>query len=126
VSADPIELEDGEWRVVHGVLRWVDVPPPVVTERQVRAKLRAVKAAEFDPTLIACPTCRATVTQKCHTAGGNVTAPHADRLVSCRCLCGDLLESRKQYCEQCRARARKDTYRRREIRNATAQRRRAS
>lgn len=56
------------------------------------------KAAE----LIACPTCMAKVKESCKTSGGNVTAPHVDRLVPRRCECGGRVDAGKRVCEKCR------------------------
>lgn len=115
-------LTDGRWVRRGPVLVWDDTPLP---DEVTAIRPPAPKAATLPP-LIACPTCHATVTQTCRTAGGNPTADHADRLVTRRCPCGALLEPRKQWCEPCRAAARRRTYRDREIRRSTSQRRRAA
>lgn len=74
--------------------------------------------------LIACPTCRARVDESCRTPAGNVREPHTTRLVARTCPCGASLAPRKQLCERCRQAARTATYRRRELRQPTATRRR--
>lgn len=84
---------------------------------------QAVTAAEV-ARMIACPTCGARVHQACRTATGNATE-HVARLIPRRCLCGDVVEGSRRYCEACRASARRRTYWRREVLHPTATRRRA-
>lgn len=74
--------------------------------------------------LIACPTCHAKVTETCRTSGGNPTAPHGSRLAPRLCPCGALLEPKKQLCEHCRVESRRLSWRLREQRRKTSQRRR--
>lgn len=114
-------LTEGRWVVRGGIAHWSDAPE-VAEVRDLKAK---PKRRRLDVgTLIACPRCRAKVTETCKTTGGNPTAEHAERLVSRRCPCGERVAWKKQLCEPCRASARKQTYRLREIRKATSQRRR--
>lgn len=73
--------------------------------------------------LIACPTCRARVTQSCRSSGGHPRAPHSTRLVSRRCACGSLLERKKSVCTFCRHendQASKNAYGRRRTREKRA------
>lgn len=107
---------DGEWIPKRGILVWQPYPP-----RTTRLK---AAPPPFNTGLLACR-CGATVVETCKTSGGNPTAPHAYRIVSRRCLCGAILGHKRWYCDTCRDRARKDTYRRREIRKRTAERRAA-
>lgn len=76
--------------------------------------------------LIACPLCRATLTEPCRTPGGNWTT-HPVRLVSRRCPCGNPPASGSSFCTQeCRTTARTATYRRREQHTPTRLRRRTA
>jgi hypothetical protein len=98
-------LTGGEWVVVRGVSRWVPDPEPL-------APLALVPAPKPHWTLlIACPYCRARVAETCKTSGGGVTKPHASRLASRVCPCGAPLEKHKNYCDPCRAEARRYTWR---------------
>lgn len=54
--------------------------------------------------LIACPTCRAKVTESCRTRSGHTTKPHGSRLAPRLCPCGSLLAPRRRYCDPCRDR----------------------
>lgn len=108
-------LEHGEWRTIDGIQRWT---PTAASLTRTLAGLRFVD-------LIACPTCRARIAQSCKTKAGNPREPHVTRLVPRRCPCGARLAARKTYCEDCRRKARKATYKRRERRQATATRRAA-
>lgn len=78
--------------------------------------------------LIACPYCRATVTQACRSPSGNTVTPHTCRLTPRLCPCGNLPPPGYTYCRSpdCSAaeEARRQTYRRREIRTPTRLRRR--
>lgn len=107
----------GRWTLRAGV--WVWRLPPRRTPEVWQAP------RVFDPDLIACE-CGATVTQTCKTVGGNPTTDHTYRAVSRRCLCGALLDWKKQYCEPCRAAANKQTGWRRERRTPTRTRRRGT
>lgn len=55
--------------------------------------------------LIACPTCRAKVTESCRTPSGHTTTPHGSRLAPRLCLCGELLTWRRRLCDPCAAKA---------------------
>lgn len=107
-------LEGGVWRNVGGVMRWsVTPPPPIAMRRKVNAH-----------DLIACGACGARVDERCHSAAGNVVGDHEARLVSVRCSCGERVQPSHRYCSDvCREKARKRTYRLREIRQPTAERR---
>lgn len=102
-------LVDGSWQPERGVLRWVPGEPPPPNLRL----------------LVACPFCRAAVSQTCRSTGGHPVAPHTVRLAPRLCACGELLGYRKQLCEFCRLEARTLTYRRRETRQPTKTRRAA-
>src|SRR5687768_16295317 len=99
MSAQPSEskLTGGRWVLVKGVQRWV---PDTLT--------LVPKPTE----LIACLTCRATLTERCTTAsGGRAVAPHDGRLVLFRCACGGVLKKQAHMCEECRVQARWKTWR---------------
>lgn len=79
-------------------------------------------AAVAEP--IVCP-CGARMSQPCRTQGGNQTR-HADRVIDRRCPCGNTLPAGYHYCtNECRRLARAATYRRREQRTPTHERRAA-
>lgn len=101
-------LTGGRWVRVGLVHRWVvdEEPEPVKP-----------------PEPIACP-CGARLSEPCRTTGGNWTR-HAERLTSRRCPCGNVPREGSHYCTtECRDEARAETYRAREQRNPTRQRRR--
>lgn len=77
--------------------------------------------------LIACPACRATLAEPCRTATGKAREAHSCRLLVRRCgQCGGLPEKGSHYCsDACRVSARRESYRRREIRMPTRLRRKA-
>lgn len=52
--------------------------------------------------LIACPTCRAKVTETCRTKNGRRTTPHGSRLAPRLCICGALLGNKRRLCDDCR------------------------
>ena len=54
--------------------------------------------------LIACPTCRAKVTETCRTKNGRRTTPHGSRLAPRLCPCGSLLGWKRRLCDSCRDR----------------------
>lgn len=117
------EALGGTWRNVGGVMRWSPTPTPSEVA-DLRARLRPVPRRHLDVSdLIACPTCEAHADERCRSASGHPTANHKDRLISVRCPCGQPVAPRKQYCEPCRQRARKQTYRLREIRRPSRERR---
>lgn len=95
----------GRW-VQRGLVKvWDDSPPP--------PKYRLSD-------LIACPTCRATVTQSCRVvkgaSKGKPKGDHVLRLVKRQCVCGNRLQPRRQLCDECAAaetRASKRDYMRR-------------
>lgn len=103
----------GEWVTTGSVKRWV----PRTAPELVRPKDVDVHA------LIACPTCRACVDERCKSAGGNIRTDHADRIIGVRCPCGQTVDKRHRYCSTCREKARRMTYRDREIRRPTRLRR---
>ena len=106
-----VEL-DGTWHQVGGVMRWSPALPPLPVRRK----------SIHD--LIACGACGARVDERCHSRAGNVVGDHEARLVSVRCPCGERVKSGYWYCsDPCRATARKRTYRLREIRRPTSERR---
>lgn len=125
VDGEPVALVGGSWKPVRGVLRWVPDAETVARDEleELRQRTRRGKKPTSGGDLVACPTCLARLSETCKTRGGNPTNPHRERLASRRCVCGDLLAPRKVYCEPCRQRARKNTYRSREVRRATAERR---
>lgn len=89
---DEVALVGGRWEPNgRGTLRWVTANP--------RPALEPVKAFVD---LIACPACRAKVTDSCRTDSGGPRSPHVNRLVSRRCPCGSLLEPFKRLCLTCR------------------------
>lgn len=106
-------LGPGRWRPVKGVLRWFPGVRPQTVPR------RKVDIHDF----IACPTCGARADQRCRTTTGNSSANHQARVIGVRCRCGQPVTPYKQYCEPCRILARTATFRRREIRNRTSERR---
>jgi hypothetical protein len=53
--------------------------------------------------LIACPTCRATVTQTCKTRSGHTTTPHGSRLAPRLCACGLIPDPGHTLCRFCAA-----------------------
>jgi hypothetical protein len=118
-------------RDANKTLRWVRrgmiLVPVAVAEVRVEevAALKPSKTrTRYDVhRLIACPTCGAKADQRCRTAGGTPTANHADRLISVRCPCGEPVAPSCQYCPPCRDAARKQSYRLRELRNPTRERR---
>ena len=114
---EPVALTGGRWVLdpVTRVQRWEP-------DKEFRRPPKPPRPEPPPTDLIVCP-CGARLTQTCKTAGGNPTNPHKERVASRRCACGALLEPRKQMCTPCRQRARKQTYRLREIRKATATRR---
>lgn len=114
---DAVELTNGRWVPRGGILVWVADPPPLA----LVPKPRVVDLAD----LIACPTCQAKVTEACKTIGGYTTA-HPKRLVSRRCPCGSTLEPKRTMCDECREKSRAETYRLREIRKPTRERRKVA
>jgi hypothetical protein len=100
-------LTGGQWVVVRGVSRWVPDPAPV--EPPTLTVVAPLKP--HWTTLVACPYCGARVAETCKTSGGGVTKPHARRLASRVCPCGAPVEKHKNYCEPCRAEARRYTRR---------------
>lgn len=102
-------MSTGVWVPQRGVQRLVlvDDDAPCAPERDLSQ-------------LIACPTCRATITQSCRVVVGSTKgrrrADHVLRLVSRRCKCLELLDHRHQLCEQCelefRRQAKRDHMRR--------------
>lgn len=103
--------------LVHVAVHTTDEAPPT---SEPKATLTPAQVAR----MIACPTCGARVHQACRTATGNATE-HVARLIPRRCLCGDVVEGSRTYCEACRISARRRTYWRREVLHPTATRRRA-
>lgn len=116
-------LEGGTWRNDNGVWRWsTAVAPAEVAD--LRARMRPQPRRPIDVhRYVACPTCGARADERCHATGGTPRSNHAARIISVRCPCGEPVEHRKLYCEPCRVRARKQTYRLREIRKPSAERR---
>jgi hypothetical protein len=101
---------EGQWVQRGMVLRFIPAPPP--EPRRVAD-------------LIACPLCRATLSEPCRTAAGNWTT-HDVRLVSRRCPCGNRPREGSHFCtDECRREARAATYSRREQRRPTKTRRAA-
>jgi hypothetical protein len=100
-------LTGGEWVVVRGVSRWVPDPAPI--EPPILTIVPLPKP--HWTTLVACPYCGARVAETCKTSGGGVRKPHAGRLVARVCSCGAALAKHKNYCEPCRAEARRITWR---------------
>jgi hypothetical protein len=123
VSAAEVEPLGGTWRNVGGVMRWSpEVTPSEVADLQ--ARMRPMRRRFLDVhAFIACPTCEARADERCHSPAGNSTMPHKERIISVRCACGQPVERRKLYCEPCRKKARKQTYRLREIRQPSSERR---
>lgn len=120
---DEIALRGGRWRRVHGVMRWSPDPTPSEVA-DLHARMKPARRTNLNVSdLIACPTCGAHANERCRSASGNPRENHAARLISVRCPCGEPVAPRKQYCEPCRERARKQTYRLREIRRPTVERR---
>ncbi len=121
-----LALIDGEW-TGSLVRRWTPGSelPPTPAELATLRPLRRKQGGNYSR-LLACPTCHARLTETCRTTGGNPTADHAERLVSRRCPCGAPVAAKKRYCEPCRLAARRRTYRDREIRKATALRRKGA
>lgn len=116
MSADT-ELTGGTWRQVNGVRRWIKDLPVDPTTPSPLAQFRNLRR------LIAC-SCGARLTEPCRTRQGNWTH-HRYRLVARRCVCGNPLRPNHQFCtDECRHDARADTYRRREVRTPTRERRR--
>lgn len=108
--SDNIALTDGAWVHRRGILVWQhqEWEPP--------------GPAEFMDELIACPTCRARLTQHCRTFSGRHRKPHGTRLVSRRCGCGEVLRYGRQRCDECRDDARRANARV-SMRNTRARRR---
>lgn len=52
--------------------------------------------------LIACPACRAKVTETCRTSSGHTRTPHDCRLAPRLCICGAVLAGHRRYCDFCR------------------------
>lgn len=97
MSAMPDDMAAGEWVRRGLILAWCPAP----------AELRP-----FNPDLIAC-VCDATVTQACRTPSGSRTRPHAGRVVSRRCVCGEVVGNKAWFCDECRERRRRESQRRR-------------
>lgn len=117
------ELSDGTWRNVKGVWRWsADVTPNEVADLKASMKPTPRRPIEVHR-YVACPVCLARADERCRASGGTPRKNHAARIISVRCPCGDPVKWRKLYCEPCRLRARKQTYRLREIRKPSAERR---
>lgn len=77
-----------------------------------------------EPLPVACDQCGARQDQRCHTANGKTVKPHKRRRGPVMCPCGRAEPAPKhQYCEPCRRAARLDTYRLREDRTPTRDRR---
>jgi hypothetical protein len=96
LTVTDLGLHGGRWVPVKGVLRWqpsdADTAP---TARDIT-------------TLIACPLCRATLTEHCRTSSGRNRWPHHSvRLVSRRCECGEVAQAGKKVCEVCQTKARR-------------------
>ena len=114
MSESPDVLTVGHWENTRGgVWRWVPGPTPLVAPKPIPTNL------------VACPYCRAKVSQSCKSSGGNSVAPHSVRLAARLCPCGDIPAPRRRYCEPCRLAARALTYQLREMRNPTRERRAA-
>ena len=102
---DEAELTGGRWVRVGLVERW-----------------QPGLAVVAEP--IVCP-CGARLSDPCRTVSGNPTR-HADRIIDRRCPCGNVLPAGYHYCtNECRRLARAATYRRREQRTPTRERRAA-
>ena len=123
-ETEQIGLTGGRWVTVGGIQRWIkDAPEKPVPPKLERAQLRPAPMPTEITQLVACPRCRATLAQPCKTESGNSTT-HTERIVPRRCPCGQPVEPRKTYCQACRDRRRRETYRQREITTPTALRRR--
>ena len=98
---EEIQLTDGRWVRRGLTLMWVADPKP---ERQVPREL------------IACPKCRATVTESCRTKNGHRTSDHLERLAPRLCACGHPPKQSSRYCERCArdaaARVKRESYER--------------
>jgi hypothetical protein len=88
-------LVGGRWVSVRGIMRWVS------SEADQAPEPRGIT------TLIACPMCRATLTERCRTKTGRPRWDHAVRLVSRRCECGDPAQAGKKACAACQVKARR-------------------
>lgn len=110
------QKHEGEHALVGG--RWVQ---DGLVQRWV-ADVAAEPITPPEP--IACP-CGARISEPCRTAGGNWTR-HVDRVTSRRCPCGNVPREGSHFCTtECQAEARAATYRRREERTPTRDRRAA-
>lgn len=96
----PTELTGGAWEPDRrGVLRWVDATP----------------APEPEPRLlVACPSCRALIHERCRTRNGNPRPVHSARILPRRCPCGEVIPNRRKqkWCADCKVEARRIQQRR--------------
>lgn len=91
--SEQIELTHGRWTLHGSILTWTPDDP---TEW-----LRATERRPIDR-LIACPACRANVTQPCRTKTGHTRTAHACRLAPRLCPCGSVLAAQRRLCDGCR------------------------
>lgn len=93
-ESDAIALPAGRWIPKGGILIFKAAPEPI---RELPADPSEASISQ----LIACPVCRATVTQRCRTRNGFSTSPHAVRATPRLCACGSLPEPWASYCTRC-------------------------
>jgi hypothetical protein len=97
----PDVLTDGRWAPDGLILRWTpaDQLPPLQRD------------AHDIALLIACPTCRVKVSQRCRTRTGNPRMPHPTRLVAKKCGCGNALGRWRKLCDACHLRNKRESTR---------------
>lgn len=109
-------LHGGQWVRRGAILRWVPsdaekagrLPVPRAAPEPVTAE----RPKLYDPMrLIACGHCGAHMTEPCRTDTGAARTPHAARLVSRVCKCGEKPYAPKaRMCADCRDTARRRTW----------------
>lgn len=96
---DSHALAGGRWVTVGLTQRYVlDDPEPIEPEPVIPVR-------ELPPSAIACPTCKATVTETCRSATGQRSKDHAARWVKRQCPCGEPVGKGQTACDACRERA---------------------
>lgn len=109
-------MRDDTW----GVVRWVetaDASPRCECGRPIGPRARACdtcatrKRRQERRSLIACPTCQATIDQSCRDVDGVWTSNHPARVVRRRCHCGSDAGEGSTYCGPCSDNAKRESWR---------------
>lgn len=102
----------GHWKVHRGIQVWV---PDVVVMHP--SEWRALEEANPEKLsgMVACQ-CGALATERCRSATGQAVKEHSFRVLSRRCQCGAEAPPRRQTCDSCRDKRRRESYRRHDAR----------